>query len=142
MIATTFCRFASEVNDKKPVEIPLENEYIWFTQSHIAEIRELMALQNEAENYDENSSKKMNTGSNREDGVTVTSEDESVNAGTYVYNEYVGKRVYHKGHKAQGIVISCDGTYIEVHFEDGSRTGQNVKFSLQMCLKKGLLQLV
>ncbi len=31
---------------------------------------------------------------------------------------------------------------LEVQFEDGNRAGQNVRFSLQMCLEKGLLQLV
>ena len=184
----------SDINGVDPVEIDFDGEPIWFTQSHVAEIRELMALQDEAENYSENSSKKSraclknhscnlhapfcgtfvsnsvvvarydalirnksptncdahlaesifqtrsSTRSNRED--TVTSEDEPVNAGTDVYKEYVGKRIYHKGHKAHGTVISCDGTYLEVQFEDGNRAGQNVRFSLQMCIEKGLLQLV
>ena len=130
----------SDINGVDPVEIDFDGEPIWFTQAHVAEIRELMALQDEAENYSENSSKKSSTRSNRED--TVTSEDEPVNAGTDVYKEYVGKRIYHKGHKAHGTVISCDGTYLEVQFEDGNRAGQNVRFSLQMCLEKGLLQLI
>ena len=132
----------SDINGVDPVEMDFDGESIWFTQSHVAEIRELMALQDEAENYSENSSKNSSTRSNKEDEATVTSEEEPVNAGTDVYKEYVGKRIYHKGYKAHGIVISCDGTYLEVQFKDGNRTGQNVRFSLQMCLEKGLLQLV
>ena len=50
-----------------------------------------MALQDEAENYSENSSKNSSTRSNKEDEATVTSEEEPVNAGTDVYKEYVGK---------------------------------------------------
>ena len=132
----------SDINGVDPVEMDFDGESIWFTQSHVAEIRELMALQDEAENYSENSSKNSSTRSNKEDEATVTSEEEPVNAGTDVYKEYVGKRIYHKGYKAHGIVISCDGTYLEVQFKDGNRAGQNVRFSLQMCLEKGLLQLV
>lgn len=132
----------SEINEADPVEVDFDGEPLWFTQSHIAEIRELMALQDEAESYSENSSKKLDTRSHREAEDTATSEEEPVKAGTAVYKEYVGKRVYHKGHKSHGTVISCDGTYIEVHFEDGNRAGKNVRFSLQMCLEKGLLQLV
>lgn len=132
----------NEINSADPVEVDFDGEPIWFTQSHIAEIRELMALQNEADNYSRNSSKQSHHENVREAEIAATSEDEVANAGTDVYKEYVGKRVYHQGHKAHGTVISCDGTYIEVQFEDGSRVGQKVKFLLQMCLEKGLLQLV
>lgn len=130
----------SEINGAAPVEIDFDGESIWFTQSHVAEIRELMALQNEAENYSEILSKKPNDRSNREDEVAANAEDEPVKAGTDVYKEYVGKQVYHKGYKAYGTVISCDGTYIVMHFEEGNRAGQDVMFSLQACLENGLLR--
>ena len=130
----------SEINVADPVEVEVDGETIWFTQSHIAEIRELMALQDEADNYSEKKTKKTND--IRLDEVAVTSEEETVRVGTDVYKEYIGKRIYHKGHRAYGTVISCDGTYIEVRFNDGNRAGQKVRFSLQMCLEKGLLQLV
>lgn len=132
----------SEINGADPVEIDFEGEPIWFTQSHIAEIRELMALQDEAENYSERALRKPSIRSSREGEATVTSENGPINDDTHVYKKYVGKHIYHRGHKAHGIVISCDGTYIEVHFEDGNRVGQNVRYSLQMCIEKGLLQLV
>ena len=44
----------SDINGVDPVEMDFDGESIWFTQSHVAEIRELMALQDEAENYSEN----------------------------------------------------------------------------------------
>lgn len=132
----------NEINSADPVEVDFDGEPIWFTQSHIAEIRELMALQDEADSFSENSSKHSQNRSYREAVSASTAEEEMYSAGTDVYKEYVGKRIYHKGHKAHGTVISCDGTYIEVQFEDGNRAGQNVRFSLQMCLGKGLLELV
>lgn len=129
----------SEINGIDPVEVEIDGELIWFTQSHIAEIRELMVLQNEVANYNSRSSKKIVA---REDEVAVTFEGEDINAGTDVYREYIGRHIYHKEYKSHGTVTNCDGTYIEVQFEDGNRIGQNVKFSLQVCLEKELLQLV
>lgn len=132
----------NEIDSADPVELDFDGEPIWFTQSHIAEIRELMALKSEAESYSENSSKHSHNRSVGETKIAVISEEEEVTAGTDVYKEYVGKRVYHKGHKANGTVISCDGTYIDVHFEDGNREGKTVRFLLKMCLEKGMLQLI
>lgn len=132
----------SEISGTDPVEMKFDGESIWFTQSHIAEIRELMTLQNEADNYSKDLSKKAGMRNIREDEAAVTSAEELVNVGTDVYKEYIGKRIYHTGHKAYGIVINCDGTNIEVQFENGNRAGQNVKFSLQMCIEKGLLLVV
>ena len=40
-----------------PVKIDFGNESIWFTQTHIAEIRELMALKDAADEYVEPASK-------------------------------------------------------------------------------------
>ena len=81
----------SDINEVDPVEMDFDGESIWFTQSHVAEIRELMALQDEAKNYSENSSKKPSIRSDKEGEATETFEEEPVNAGTDVYKEYVGK---------------------------------------------------
>lgn len=42
-----------EISSSDPVEIPFADETIWFTQTHIAEIRELMTLQEEADKYED-----------------------------------------------------------------------------------------
>lgn len=128
----------AEINGVDPVEVDFAGEPIWFTQSHIAEIRELMALQNKSDNYRETLPNRTNE---RVDEVAVTSEKGSDSMGTDVYKEYIGKRVYHKSNKAHGTVTYCDGIYIKIRFEEGKRIGQEVKLSLKACLEKGLLQL-
>ena len=40
-----------DINSRDPVKIDFGNESIWFTQTHIAEIRELMALKDAADEY-------------------------------------------------------------------------------------------
>lgn len=126
-----------EINASDPVKVEFDGEEIWFTQSHIAEIRELMSLQKEVDDYNRTS---QNAGKGQINNSRYVVDTEEI-AGTDVYKAYTGKRIYHKGYKTHGLVVSCDGTYIEVQFEDGVRAGQNVKFSLEMCLKNNLIQL-
>ena len=41
----------AEIGSMDPVEVAFGNETIWFTQTHIAEIRELRALQEAVDKY-------------------------------------------------------------------------------------------
>lgn len=47
-----------KIDDSDPVKVPFAGETIWFTQTHIAEIRELMILQEAADNYEDSPEKK------------------------------------------------------------------------------------
>jgi len=141
----------NEITSEDPVKIDFENESIWFTQSHIAEIRELMTLQEAAEKYKALSAPPKETIKNDDpddDEETTSgvepdpdSDVEIVNAGTDVYKEYIGKNVYHKGYKADGTVTGCDGKYIKIHFKNGRKAGQTVSFSLEMVIKNDLIQI-
>lgn len=135
----------NDINSSDPVEVEFGRETVWFTQSHIAEIRELISLQDAADNYERTKSAPKKEAEKDPDIIEQDENDpeaEEIKAGTDVYKEYIGKRVYHKGYKAYGGVTECDGKYIHVFFEDGKKAGEEVTFSLEMCLKNGLIHVV
>lgn len=128
------------INSNDPVKIDFENESIWFTQTHIAEIKELMTLKDAVEDYVDNSSTASGQSTSLEE-VQDDSEAEEVHAGTDVYKDYIGKRIFHKS-EGYGIVKSCDGKYLGIEFEKGSKAGKETRYSLEACLSKGLIQVV
>lgn len=146
-----------DINSHDPVKIDFGNESIWFTQTHIAEIRELMALKVAADEYEEPSSspkpKKPELmeeseddyeDDETEDATTEPEEDteaEVVIEGTDVYKEYIGKRVLHKA-VGYGVVRTCDGKYMGIEFEEGPKAGKITNYSLEACLSRGLIQIV
>ena len=131
-----------DINSHDPVKIDFGNESIWFTQTHIAEIRELMALKDAADKYKEPVSKMdcFETAENKaeEDDDTET---EKVHAGTDVYKNYIGKRICHKS-EGYGVVRTCDGKYLGIEFEKGPKAGKVINYSLEVCLSKGLIKVL
>ncbi len=137
-----------DINSHDPVKIDFGRESIWFTQTHIAEIRELMALKDAVDEYVELPSKQKTPRPTKEtefEDVTKEPEKdpdaEEVYAGTDVYKEYIGKRILHKT-KGYGIVKSCDGKYLGIEFEEGPNAGKESILSLEVCFSKGLIQIV
>ena len=131
----------AEIGSMDPVEVEFGNESIWFTQTHIAEIRELMALQQAADEYKETSAISVNASTQKTNDQEDDPEAEVVLAGTDVYKDYVGKKVKHKS-VGIGIVKSCDGKYISIEFSTGPKAGKPIDYSLEMCLKNGLIELI
>ena len=144
-----------DINSHDPVKIDFGNESIWFTQTHIAEIRELMALKDAANEYVEPASKpikKAESVKNTDDSQEVEIENvkaeekedpeaEVVVAGTDVYKAYIGKRVRHKS-VGYGVVRTCDGKYLGIEFEEGPKAGKVTNYSLEACLSRGLIEIV
>lgn len=144
-----------DINSHDPVKIDFGNESIWFTQTHIAEIRELMALKDAADEYVEPASKpikKAESVKNTDDSQEVEIENvkaeekedpeaEVVVAGTDVYKAYIGKRVWHKS-VGYGVVRTCDGKYLGIEFEEGPKAGKVTNYSLEACLSRGLIEIV
>ncbi len=54
----------SEIENAEPVEVAFGNEVIWFTQTHIAEIRELIILQKTADEYEDVDNEQIETDDN------------------------------------------------------------------------------
>ena len=142
-----------DINSHDPVKIDFGNESIWFTQTHIAEIRELMALKDAADEYVEPASKPMkkaepvkDTDDSQEVETVKVEEKEDpeaevVVAGTDVYKAYIGKRVRHKS-VGYGVVRTCDGKYFGIEFEEGPKAGKVTNYSLEACLSRGLIEIV
>lgn len=144
-----------DINSHDPVKIDFGNESIWFTQTHIAEIRELMALKDVADEYVEPASKpikKAESVKNTDDSQEVETENvkaeekedpeaEVVVAGTDVYKAYIGKRVRHKS-VGYGVVRTCDGKYLGIESEEGPKAGKVTNYSLEACLSRGLIEIV
>jgi hypothetical protein len=142
-----------DINSHDPVMIDFGNESIWFTQTHIAEIRELMALKDAADEYVEPASKpikKADPVKDTDDSQEVETvkvekkedpEAEVVVAGTEVYKAYIGKRVRHKS-VGYGVVRTCDGKYLGIEFEEGPKAGKVTNYSLEACLSRGLIEIV
>ena len=129
----------AEIGSMDPVEVNFANETIWFTQTHIAEIRELMALQEAADDYKDNNGK---PAAKKQEEPVDDPEAEVVVSGTDVYKDYIGKRVFHTKQKMYGTVRTCDGKYLGIEFESGPKKGQVTNYSLEMCLSNGLIEIV
>lgn len=137
-----------EIDSHDPVKIDFGNESIWFTQTHIAEIRELMSLKDAADEYVEPAQKpksydtlKVSDTVEKASELEDDSEVEEVHAGTDVYKDYIGKRILHKA-EGYGIVRTSDGKYLGIEFEEGMKSGKVTNYSLEACLSKGLIQIV
>lgn len=131
----------AEIGSMDPVEVEFGNETIWFTQTHIAEIRELMALQQAADEYKDNASSSSKTLDKKVEKTEDDPEAEVVVSGTDVYKGYISKKVKHKA-GGTGVVTECDGKYITIQFSAGPKAGQTINYSLEMCLKNGLIELI
>ena len=131
----------AEIGSMDPVEVEFGNETIWFTQTHIAEIRELMALQQAADEYKDNGAPSTKSSTKKVEEVEDDPEAEVVVSGIDVYKEYIGKKVKHKA-GGTGVVTKCDGKYISIQFSTGPKVGQTINYSLEMCLKNGLIELI
>lgn len=128
----------SDITGIDPVKVEFGDESIWFTQTHIAEIRELIALKEEADKYKESESLEKDVNSRDSDGLKF---EKNENDSKDVYKEYVGKRIHHKV-EGYGVVTAYDGKYIDVVFEKGSKAGKTAKYSLETCLSKGLIKVL
>jgi hypothetical protein len=123
--------------DADQVIVTIGEDELWFTQTHFAEIQELLKLTDDVKN---GASPKGVKDANRTKASTSDSDDES-KSGLSVYQEYIGKRVRHKGAKITGKVVACDGQYISILAETGEKAGNTIKYDLSMCIKGKHLEL-
>ncbi len=117
----------SDIENSEYVAISIESDNdLWFTQTHFAEIRELMKLSEEVKSPQSETS------------VPVNTDDESEKSGMSVYNSYIGKTIRRKdGFIGTVTGISTDGnnTHVEVHVTGGKDAGKNTKIQLSFFLK-------
>ena len=111
-----------EIQEEDYVPILLdEGRELWFTQTHFAEIRELVQLTEEV--------KKNNTSV-----AEVSKDDEGEKSGLSVYSGYVGK-VLRRKDGFVGVVKEVTDTYLIVDIKAGEKAGTETKIQLSFVIK-------
>lgn len=137
----------TDINDTPQVSIPVRGGHLWFTQTHIAEIVELLSLKEQTSEAAKRNYTPIPTDTPKVTADTQdapqgnTDAEESYRSDLAVYNEYLGKRVRHKTKKAFATVTEIDGEYIKLRFESGPDKGQEKKFSLNACIDNDWLEI-
>ena len=114
-----------ESGDYVVVPIGDENE-LWFTQTHFAEIRELMMLSEEMKS------------SRQVTSISADADDENAKSGLSVYAGYIGKTIRRRdGFEGTVTDVTTNGdySYVEVHVTGGKDAGKNMKIQLSFILK-------
>ena len=107
------------------VEVPVEEDVLWFTQVHFAEIQELIKLAGEAEN------------ASKKNDSEISPDDSEVESGTSVYKSLIGKKVKRKdGFAAEVIDLEekKDGTDLVCKILNGPKINQETKIQLSFIL--------
>lgn len=107
-----------EISNTECIIIPLDNQEIWFTQSHLAEIRALMLLKNKV---------KENKDKPQEEIV----DKEVEKSGFSVYDSYIGKRITRNRDGMSGIITAIDGETVVVAVDEGNKAGSEIQISIE-----------
>lgn len=136
---------------------------IWFTQTHIAEIVELLKIKNQAEEEEDfKSGKKAVAGAplptkrtepqsaapvhkqtavgfvtqrNKSDAERKKLDELADMQDVSYYMNAVGRRVYHTVTNKYATIVSCDGHYIVLRFDEPNGQTQEKSYSLAMCMR-------
>lgn len=112
----------SEVTNGDQVIIPIENQEIWFTQTHFAEIQELLRL-------------KIDVKQNKSDKPSIIVDDSNTGkSGLSVYAEYIEKHIRRKD-GFMGKITNVDADYLYVFVEQGVNSGTVTKIALKFFLE-------
>lgn len=106
------------------VSLPIGDMDIWFTQTHFAEIQELLRLEDEVKQTNDQQPDKT---------VSVTEPEEQ--SGLAVYEGYVGKYIYRKQDGFGGVITKVDDKAIFVAVDAGKDKGQTKQIMLEFLLK-------
>lgn len=137
----------NEIVTSDPVEVQLKSNKLWFTQTHIAEIKELMKLRLVADNDQQDNATKSNKEPEYQqisnDGNKIKQEKEKIIEKNVrsKYQKYIGKKVYHTTEMNYGIIKAFDGEYIEIEFENNP-VAKRRKFLFDISFGRGILVMV
>lgn len=122
-----FAKKESEIEFGNFVAVPIDENYeLWFTQTHFAEIRELLRLEEEVKS------------NKKEQPVQVNTDDESETSDMSVYSSYIGKTIRRKDGfvgSVTNVITSGKDSCLEVHVTGGKDAGKDTKIQLSFILK-------
>ena len=114
-----------ENGDYVTIALDEDNE-LWFTQTHFAEIRELLLLSEAVK-------------STKQPIVAqVGTDDDGEKSGMSVYSGYIGKTIRRKDGfvgKVTNVTTDGDNAYVQVHVTGGKDAGKDTKIQLSFILK-------
>ena len=114
-----------ENGDYVTIALDEDNE-LWFTQTHFAEIRELLLLSEVVK-------------STKQPIVAqVGTDDDGEKSGMSVYSGYIGKTIRRKDGfvgKVTNVTTDGDNAYVQVHVTGGKDAGKDTKIQLSFILK-------
>lgn len=117
----------SDIENGDHVTIPLDDDdELWFTQTHFAEIRELLKLSDEVKQ------------SKQAAPAPASADDEGEKSGMSVYSGYIGKTIRRKDGfvgTVTNVTTNGDNAYVEVHVTGGKDAGKDTKIQLSFILK-------
>lgn len=117
----------SDIEDGDYVAIEIgDGKELWFTQTHFAEIQELMKLAEDTKNSKQISS------------VPISSDDEGEKSGMSVYSGYIGKTIRRKDGfvgVVENVTTITDDPRLVVHITGGKDAGKNTEIQLSFILK-------
>ena len=122
----------ADIASSNPVEISLKDLTVWFTQTHIAEIKELFTMMKDF-SMESDAPKTSDTPQVATGKVSLKS------SGLEAYKEYTGNTVFVKTENAHAKVKSCDGKYLTIEFLEGARKGKTVNYLLETVISKNLV---
>ena len=112
----------ADIESEDYVAVAINDDYeLWFTQTHFAEIRELMRLAEEAKN------------ATTQHTVEASPDDEDERSGLSVYSGLVGKKLKRKDGFVgfvKEITGSGERTYLEVDIIEGREAGGHITLNL------------
>ncbi len=117
----------ADIENVDYVVVPIDDENsLWFTQTHFAEIRELLRLTEEVKKTKSNPP------------TAVITDEESEKSGLSVYNGYKGKTIRRKDGfvgTVEDVTTSGKDTYLAVRITEGKDAGKATKILLSFILK-------
>lgn len=113
-----------DITAEDHVEITIDDDdALWFTQTHFAEIRELLRLSDEVKN------------SKTEKIAQISGDDEAEKSGLSVYAGYIGKTIRRKD-GFEGVIENVDDQFLHVHVTKGKDAGKKTKIQLSFVILK------
>ena len=113
----------SDVTSGDQVVMEIEDRQLWFTQTHFAEIQELLRLESEV------STKALAPNPQPDEEHP----DEKV--GLSVYSAYVGKHIRRKRDGFFGEITKIDEQYLRVNVEQGEKAGKTTQIELKFFIQ-------
>ena len=117
----------SDVSNGEQVKLPVGGHELWFTQTHFAEIQELIKLTDEVKKDEGHLAP-----TKSDDHI----QDDGDKAGLSVYSGYVGKCIKRKNDDFEGIITKVNDNYAFVDITAGNKAGTSTQIQLSYVLKK------